>query len=390
MLSIPTRTSVVLAALVALASVSVSSLPAASMPVWGAPAQRKDDKDKKPAEGLTAAQRQEASPLAKLADEVMKGAAPGTYLVTPPKDPSAKDAKESKDVPSQPAPAEIALTWQANFLKAQQGLIFVPFTVSLEPGKMTSSVAAYLRVAPKGATGLPAAAAGEKAAAYPFEDVYFTELRPAGPGLPVRLTRAFAAAPGTYDVYVALRERPSGGTAADAPVKVALLKQEVTVPNYHGEELQTSSVLVADKIEPLSAPVSPEAMKERPYVLGDSEVTPAVDMKFKKTEELQLVFQIYGAKLGGDKKPDVSVDYVFFQKEAAGEKMFNRTPTQTLSDKTLPPNFDPEMGHQLMTGQGVPLQSFPEGDYRLEIKITDNKAQKSVTRDVLFTVVAAS
>jgi hypothetical protein len=48
------------------------------------------------------------------------------------------------------------------------------------------------------------------------------------------------------------------------------------------------------------------------------------------------------------------------------------------------------MGHQLMTGQGVPLQSFPEGDYRLEIKITDNKAQKSITRDVLFTVVAAS
>jgi hypothetical protein len=381
MLSIPTRTSVVLAALVALASVSVSSVP-----LLGAPAQRKDDKDKKPAEGLTAAQRQEASPLAKLADEVMKGAAPGTYLVTPPKDPSAKDAK---DTPSQPAP-EVALTLRTDFLKAQQGLIFVPFTLSLEPGKMTSSVAAYLRIAPKGATGLPAAAAGEKAPAYPFEDLYFTELRSAGTGLPVRLTRAFAVAPGTYDVYLALRERPTGGTAADAPVKVALLKQELVVPNYHGEELQTSSVLVADKIEPLAAPVAPEAMKERPYVLGDSEVTPAVDMKFKKTEELQLVFQIYGARFGGDKKPDVSVDYVFFQKEAAGEKMFNRTPTQTLSDKTLPPNFDPDMGHQLMTGQGVPLQSFPEGEYRLEIKITDNKAQKSVTRDVLFTVVAAS
>ena len=122
MLSIPTRTSVVLAALVALASVSVSSLPAASMPVWGAPAQRKDDKDKKPAEGLTAAQRQEVSPLAKLADEVMKGAAPGTYLVTPPKDPSAKDAKDAKDTPSQPAP-EVAITLRTDFLKAQQGLI---------------------------------------------------------------------------------------------------------------------------------------------------------------------------------------------------------------------------------------------------------------------------
>ena len=57
-------------------------------------------------------------------------------------------------------------------------------------------------------------------------------------------------------------------------------------------------------------------------------------MKFKKTEELQLVFQIYGAKVGADKKPDVTVDYVFYQKDATGEKLFNRTPTQTLSDKT--------------------------------------------------------
>ena len=71
MLSIPTRTPVVLAALVvALASASGPAL-----------AQRKDDKDKKPAEGLTAAQRAEVAPLARLADEVMKGAAPGTYLV---------------------------------------------------------------------------------------------------------------------------------------------------------------------------------------------------------------------------------------------------------------------------------------------------------------------
>ncbi len=260
----------------------------------------------------------------------------------------------------------------------------------VDAGKLTSPVTGYLRIAPKGATGLPTPEKNEKAPTYPFEDIYFAELRSGGAGQPLRLTRAFAVAPGTYDVYLALRERPAGGTAADAPVKVALLKQELVIPNYHGDELQTSSVLVADKIEPLTAPVAPEAMKERPYVLGDSEITPAADLKFKKTEELQLVFQIYGAKLGADKKPDVSVDYVFYQKEAAGEKSFNRTPTQTLSDKTLPPNFDPEMGHQLMTGQGVPLQSFPEGDYRLEIKITDNKSQKSVTRDVLFTVQAAS
>jgi hypothetical protein len=381
MLRISTRTLLVPAALVV-----------ASLATPPALAQRKDDKDKKP-EGPTAAQRQEVAPLAKLVDEVMKGAAPGTYLVTPPKDPTAKDNKDNKDAPpqaSQPAPAEVPLTLRADFLKAQGEQIFVPFTVQVDPGKLGASVAGYLRVAAKGSSVLPPPAAGAKPASYPFEDLYFTDLRASGPGLPLKLTRAFAVAAGTYDVYVALRERPTAGAAADAPVKVALLKQELVVPNYHGEELQTSSILVADKIEQLTAAISPEAMKERPYVLGDSEITPAADMKFKKTEELQLVFQIYGARIDANKKPDVSVDYVFHQKDASGEKLFNRTPTQTLSEKTLPPAFDPAVGHQLMTGQGVPLQSFPEGDYRLEIKITDNKAQKSVTRDVLFTVLAAS
>jgi len=387
MLRTTTRTAMVLAAL-AIALAAPATVPVLAQARKDDRSQRKDDKDKKPAEGLTAAQRLEASPLAKLADEVMKGTAPGTYLVVPPKDPGKADGKEPPA--TQPAPAEVALTWHNDFLKAQQGQIFVPFSVQLDPGKMGTSVAAYLRIAPRGSTGLPAPAAGEKPPAYPFEDVYFTELRSSGPGTPLKMTRAFAVTPGAYDVYLALRERPTAQTAADAPVKVAIIKQELTVPNYHTEELQTSSVLVADKIEQLTAPVTAESMKERPYVLGDSEITPAADMKFKKTEELQLVFQIYGAKYGTDKKPDVTVDYVFYQKDPSGEKLFNRTPAQNLSKDSLPPNFDPEAGHQLMTGQGVPLASFPEGDFRLEIKITDNKAQKSITRDVVFTVVAAS
>jgi hypothetical protein len=34
----------------------------------------------------------------------------------------------------------------------------------------------------------------------------------------------------------------------------------------------------------------------------------------------------------------------------------------------------------------VPLASFPEGDYLLEIKVTDKIANKSLTREVNFTV----
>lgn len=358
-----------------------------------AAAQRRDEKKATESGGLTQAQRQELMPLFRLVDEVMKGTPAGTYLVSP------ASAKEPAAPQPQVAPADVPLTWRNDYLKAQGDLIYIPFTVSIEPGRLGSSVAGYLRVATKGMTP-PAAPApaekgqgdkpqGEKPPDYAFEDVYFTDLR-GTPGQPLRLTRALAVPAGTYDVYVALRERSIAGGQADAPIKAAVLKYELTVPNYHGDELQTSSIIVADKIEQLTAPLAPEAQKERPYVLGDSEIVPAQDMKFRKSEELQVVFQIYGAKFGDDRKPDITVEYLFHQKEAGGEKMFNKTPPQTFNAQSLPPNFDPAQGHQLVAGQAVPLATFPEGDFRLEIKVTDNKASRTVTRDVLFQVVPAS
>ena len=70
----------------------------------------------------------------------------------------------------------------------------------------------------------------------------------------------------------------------------------------------------------------------------------------------------------------------------AREKFFNKTNPQALNAQTLPPQFDFAAGHQLQSGQAVPLASFPEGDYRLEIKVTDKLASKTLTRDVNFSV----
>jgi hypothetical protein len=44
------------------------------------------------------------------------------------------------------------------------------------------------------------------------------------------------------------------------------------------------------------------------------------------------------------------------------------------------------MGHQLPGSLVVPLMSFPAGDYRLEIKITDKISGKTLTQNTNFTV----
>ena len=206
---------------------------------------------------------------------------------------------------------------------------------------------------------------------------------------PEKISRSFAVGPGTYDVYMVVKEpTPEKPQKNAPPQKVSLLKQTVQVPDLWNGELNTSSVFVAERIDPLPAPLTPQQQAERPYALGTMEIVPAFDTKFTKNDELSTFLLIYNAKTDKDNKPDVSVEFNFYTTVGGAEKFFNKTNPQNLNAQTLPPEFDFAAGHQLQAGQAVPLASFPEGEYRLEIKVTDKLANKTLTRDVNFTVGA--
>jgi hypothetical protein len=171
---------------------------------------------------------------------------------------------------------------------------------------------------------------------------------------------------------------------------MGVLKHELTVPSLDGE-LTTSSVIIAEKVDELQAPIANDQQSEHPYTFGQMRIIPSVDARFPKSGELNVIFWIYGA--GTDpttKKPDVQVDYNFHQKLADGEKFFNRTEPTAMNAQTLPPEFDLAVGHQLPGSLAVPLASFPEGDYRLEVKVTDKTSGKTITRDVPFAVVTTA
>ena len=198
---------------------------------------------------------------------------------------------------------------------------------------------------------------------------------------------SFTVPAGAYDVYVVVKEPlPEKEKKGAPPLKMSILKQAVTVPDFWNDELGTSSIMLAERIDPLSAPLTPQQQVDRPYALGGMEILPALDTKLSKKGELSTSMLIYNPKTDGMNKPDVSVEYNFYAKSAGGEKFFNKTNPQSLNVQTLPPEFDLAAGHQLQTGQAVRLASFPEGDYRLEIKVTDRLATKAVIRELAFTV----
>ena len=84
----------------------------------------------------------------------------------------------------------------------------------------------------------------------------------------------------------------------------------------------------------------------------------------------------------------MTLDYSFYVKQAEGEKYFNKTAPQELNATTLAPDFNVAAGHQVPGMLSIPLASFPAGDYRLEIKVTDKASNKTITQNVAFTVAA--
>ena len=291
------------------------------------------------------------------------------------------------------APMDVTVTWESSdFVKGGDGTTYVPFTLGIDRSKLgTEGAAIYVRVAAKGAltpaerearARLAAAArrASEKAV-YAWTDIHFVEVPDDG-----LVSRAMSLLPGEYDVFIAVKNQtPARGSQPDA--KVGLVHRDLTVPDYTVPELLTSSIIVARTIESLRSPLKDDKQQENPYTFGTMKVVPSADHKLKKSGELQVLFWIYGMQ-HSDGKPDVSVEYSFHQKTTAGEKYFNKTAPQNLDASTLPPQFDIAAGHQLPGSLVVPLGSFPAGEYRLEIKITDKMSGKTLTQNAGFTVEA--
>jgi hypothetical protein len=256
-------------------------------------------------------------------------------------------------------------------------------------------VAFYTRVVEKGAPPPPAPdpkAKDDKAAparpSYPWERITFTQVPDSG-----KMSRAFVLKPGDYDVYITLKEKATAeikDLAKAPPPKMAFFKRELSVPDYNGTDLKMSTPILASTVEPMTAPLTPAQTEENPYgVFGAMKIVPSPDGKFSKAGEFSVVFFVYGAGDAGGGKPNVTLDYSFYVKQGEGEKYFNKTAPQDLNGATLSPDFNVTLGHQVPGMLSIPLASFPVGDYRLELKVTDKAAgNKTITQSIGFTVVA--
>jgi hypothetical protein len=351
--------------------------------------------DKKPAAKPDKALLAESAAVQKIVDGAMKG---------------------------QPAPSDFKFTFVNHSMKSRDGKAWVPFILTFDKGQaLPATITYYVRAVDKASAGAMEkakaahAAKVEKAALaakldpenaelaeaetklrsegpkveYAFEDLKIVNFGKSDATTQFRFPAAMMAAAGDYDVYIVVKEATSVLKDKKAQPRATMMKVSVTVPNYFTDELCTSSVIVTNVVEQMKTQPTDLEMLRNPYIFGLTKAAPPIEAKFAKSDELSILFYIYN--MGFDKttgKPDVTVDYAFYQKTAGAEKFFNRTPQLILNGTTLPASFDLKLGHQLLGGQGVPLASFPEGDYRVELKIVDKVTGKTKLENALFTVTA--
>ena len=282
-------------------------------------------------------------------------------------------------------PTEEPFGWAHDFLKSSEQTTFVPFTLSVDQSKLgTASAAMYIFVAPQGASAASGTDATASAPPEPaFEDAYHVDLgAPTTDGV-YEISRGFWVPGGDYDVYVALSE---SGVPDGTEPKTMMLKKPLSVPNLWSDELATSTVILAERVEPLTAPLPPDQLLANPYTLGTMRIVPKTTPEYLTSGEFSMVLLVYNVGLTASGLPDVNVEYAINTRLAAGEEFFNRTSPQAFNEQTLPQGFDVSAGHQLVAGQAISLSSFPAAEYRLEITVTDNTSGVTLTRSVDFSV----
>jgi hypothetical protein len=374
---------------------------------WPVVAQRNNDNKKQ----QTARSPQEQQDVQALVQAVDTALMADTGIQLPS---AAAPAAQAAPAPPTPKPltlgspdraqGDIPIKWELNHFVKGQTDTYVPFTLNVDRASVAGGAAVYIRIvtaeqadgfAQMMAKMAAAAAKGDKQTAtrptFAWDSINFVDVPEDG-----RVSRAVQLKPGQYAMFVAVKEKTPASAAkndrknndknapAAAPGKVGILRHDLTVPDYTANELVTSSIIIARSVEQTTAPAGDQ--ESNPYTFGPMKITPSVDGKFTKKDELSVIFWIYGAQAAASGKPDVTIDFNFHQRLPEGEKYFNKTAPQQLNAQTLPAEFNVAAGHQLPGSLVVPLASFPAGDYRLEIKVTDKASNKSVTQNANFSV----
>jgi len=162
--------------------------------------------------------------------------------------------------------------------------------------------------------------------------------------------------PGLYKLELVIKDINSGNVGTD--------QKGFTVPRIADERLGTSSLILADRIEPLP----PRQVATGQFILGSSKVYPSVKSEFKRDQNLNMWLQVYSLKVDeATHKPSATVETLITRNGKEFKKM-----TESATELS-------GAAQQMTLTKSVPLSDFEPGEYSVQIKVTDNLTKEVIS-----------
>ena len=184
--------------------------------------------------------------------------------------------------------------------------------------------------------------------------------------------KAVPLLPGLYRLDVAIKD-------VNNPDHIGIYGRSLEVPTYHDEKLGTSSLILSDKMYPVSS----HDIGQGNCVIGNIHVCPrvtsnaATPVNYKRNQELNFWMQVYNLGINDQTKAneakvtyqiiDTATNTVVFEKEQ-DSKDFGEHSDQLTVEKTMP------------------IAGLQPGKYKVTIKVNDEISKQEIARSAPFVV----
>lgn len=183
--------------------------------------------------------------------------------------------------------------------------------------------------------------------------------------------KALPMRPGLYRLDVVMKDVNGD--------KTGIFSRSYTVPDFGDEKLTSSTLILADQMEPVPA----REVGTGNFVIGTNKVRPKVSSSdgkpaaFKQKEKINFWLQVYN--LGLDQKtnkPSATVEY----------QVVNTATNKHVLDFTESTAQMGNVGEQVTLGKSLQLSQLDPGIYQVTIKVNDQISKQTISPTAKFAV----
>jgi len=175
--------------------------------------------------------------------------------------------------------------------------------------------------------------------------------------------KAVPLRPGLYKLSVVVKDDLNG--------QMGSMEQGIRVPRFGDDKLSSSSLILADLIQQIPTSQVGSGM----FVIGGTKVRPSVNRTFTRDQNLGIYMQVYN--LGVDPKTHKPSGQVVYDIMKDGKSILTRTePTGQI----------PNASQQVTLEKVMPLGSLLPGRYTVQIKVTDDLKNQTMSPTEAFEV----